>query len=1120
MSIEYLVLHYISEWVNDWLRYIRNKPRTTIQPPVKIVEVHNQDFRVDSKGFSGAQLFAENKWTEEVVVMLDRDISGDVFGSQNADGEPSGIEEEINVLHNCRPFQVEEAVFSPACPVLQSSHNIHIMTGMELIPSPKETSPSDLVIWQSTKQQSTSSQTTTNWEKENDWYKDGPYGREWHPLIPGLAILLVLAIFGFFFACCTACLVRSSRFDREKRRLRREVVELRNELETQKKLFQQQNGMLEEQRTLLERAEEEKKTLQAKKAEEAVAKAAFIAELKAEVVDKAKQAQLAEARDSQKEASIADLEAKLASAKKEVEELQATAVAAAIKEKEQESALAALQTATETKEEQIKDLQDELNALEEANKAAEEAVVSLKAQVEAKDAKISQQKKSLATAEASAKNQANELEKHQGNLAALEVSKEALVKEHKEAVAVLEASLEAKDKAAQLALKAKEAEIEEHKVARAALEAAIKNEEDDVKDQATTLAGLETSLHLKEDTLRQVQSTLDALMTEKEDAARGNQAKVSRLEQELTMVKKAMVEAAKKAEKEVQSTKDALANEIKGQLSAFGALEAVVDSKNLEINELKEALASQRSEIEELQQLVKKAEVARVEEMEKREAAEKACEEEEEKSEQDESDWETVDEEEDDEPQTVVASPARGPESEDSWETVEEEDDDEPQTPVASPPSWAPELEGATFSQTRAECLQELEVAAPVVAVVYSEELDSTFTTTAGLSEGALPSPEGTPRVNINLEAFGEEAPVAVAAREESISPEDVPLPASPVLEAESPSANGTGSVLPPAPAPPALITSVETDKDHIFTEVKVKKGRFSPGALLQSKWAAPASTEASKAPPKKEEANKSGPAAAAPAPAPVSLSAPVSAVVSSPVESPVPASASRLESKQKEEEEQKDHIFFEVKKEKFGPGALLQSKWATTPATPAAPTTPAPAPVAAPAPAPVASPLVNQTTDSPNSLFDPTPTPAKPEPQVVKKTPGTLMASKWASAAAEPSPLTTATPLVVSSPGPSSPAPSTPSKSPKEAKEAKDHIFYEVKVKKGGAGPGQMLLSKWATPPAATPAAAPASAPTQPKTKVERIASQNAERGLPESTPNRPKTKAERYAGDKGADV
>ncbi|KAL2432583.1 hypothetical protein ABEF95_013766 [Exophiala dermatitidis] len=1009
MSIEYLVLHYITEWVQDWIRYIRNKPRTTIQPPVEpaaeTVETQNPDFPLDSKAFSGAELFASNVWTEEVVI-LNHEIPEDVFGSETTDGKPSGIKEEINVLHNCRLFQVEEAVFSPNCPVLQPNHDIHLMTGIDLISSPKETVASDLIVWQSSRQQSTSSQTTTNWENENDWFKDGPNGREWHPLIPGLAILLVLAIFGFFFACCTTCLCRSSRFDREKRRLRREVLELREELARQKNLFQQQNGMLEEQRALLERAEEEKRTLQAKKAEDAVAKAAFIAELKAEVVDKAKQAEAAQANDAQKEAVIANLEASLASAKKEIEELQATAVASDIKEKAQESALETLETSVALKEEQIKDLQEELNALEEANKAAEEAVVSLKAQVEAKDAKIAQQKKSLATAEASAINQANELEKHQGNLAALEVSNEVLIKEHKEAVAVLEASLEAKDKAAQLAFKAKEVEIEEHKVARAAFEAAIKNKEDEVKDQATTLAGLETFLHLKEDELRQVQSTLDALMTEKEDAARGNQAKVSLLEKELTMVKKAMAEAANKAEKEVQSAKEALANEIKGQSSAFGALEEVVDSKNLEINELKEAMASQRSQIEELQQLVKKAEAARVEEMEKMGAAEKACQEEqEEREEEDDDDWETVDEEEDDEPQTAVASP-----------------------------TWGPESEGATFSQTRTDCLTEPEVATPVVAMVFSEELDSSFTTTAAPAEGALPSPEDTPRVNINLEAFVEEAPVAVEGEENSISPEDVPLPASPVQEtqarAESPSANGTGSVLvSPAPAPPALITSVASDKEHIFTEVKVKKGKFGPGALLQSKWA--------------------------------------------------------------------------------------------TPTTPTTPTAPAPAPTTSAAtPAPVS--LPSATQDSPNSLFDPTPTPAKAEQQVVKKTPGTLMTSKWASAAAAaaaaPSPLATATPLVPTSDS-SSPAPSTPSKRPEEAKgKEKDHIFYEVKVKKGGAGPGQILLSKWATPPAATPAAAPASAPTRPKTKVERIASQNAERGLPESTPNRPKTKAEREAdaGDK----
>ncbi|KAJ4572095.1 hypothetical protein HRR94_001294 [Exophiala dermatitidis] len=992
MSIEYLVLHYITEWVQDWIRYIRNKPRTTIQPPVEpaaeTVETQNPDFPLDSK----AELFASNVWTEEVVI-LNHEIPEDVFGSENADGKPSGIKEEINVLHNCGLFQVEEAVLSPNCPVLQANHDTHVMTGIDLISSPKETVASDLIVWQSSRQRSTSSQTTTNRENENDWFKDGPDGREWHPLIPGLAILLVLAIFGFFFACCTTCLCRSSRFDREKRRLRREVLELREELARQKNLFQQQNGMLEEQRALLERAEEEKRTLQAKKAEDAVAKAAFIAELKAEVVDKAKQAEAAQANDAQKEAVIANLEASLASAKKEIEELQATAVASDIKEKAQESALETLETSVALKEEQIKDLQEELNALEEANKAAEAAVVSLKAQVEAKDAKIAQQKKYLATAEASAINQANELEKHQGNLAALEVSKEVLIKEHKEAVAVLEASLEAKDKAAQLALKAKEAEIEEHKVARAALEAAIKKKEDEVKDQATTLAGLETSLHLKEDELRQVQSMLDALMTEKEDAARGNQAKVSLLEKELTMVKKAMEEA----KKEVQSAKEALANEIKGQLNAFGALEEVVDSKNLEINELKEAMASQRSQIEGLQQLVKKAEAARVEEMEKREAAEKACQEEqEEREEEDDDDWETVDEEEDDEPQTAVASP-----------------------------TWGPESEGATFSQTRTDCLTEPEVATPVVAMVFSEELDSSFTTTAATAEGALPSPEDTPRVNINLEAFG----AVVAGEEESISPEDIPLPASPVQEAESPSVNGTGSAsVSPAPAPPALITSVATDKDHIFTEVKVKKGKFGPGALLQSKWA--------------------------------------------------------------------------------------------TPTTPTTPTTPAPAPAAttsAATPAPVS--LPSATQDSPNSLFDPTPTPAKAEQQVVKKTPGTLMTSKWASAAAAaaaPSPLATATPLVPTSDS-SSPAPSTPSKRPEEAKgKEKDHIFYEVKVKKGGAGPGQILLSKWATPPAATPAAAPASAPTRPKTKVERIASQNAERGLPESTPNRPKTKAEREAGDK----
>ncbi|KAG9768639.1 hypothetical protein KCU88_g7140, partial [Aureobasidium melanogenum] len=160
----------------------------------------------------------------------------------------------------------------------------------------------------------------------------------------------------------------------------------------------------------------------------------LVAELKAEVVDKARQAEAAQAKDAQTEASIADLEAKLAAAKQTIEELQATAVASDIKEREQEYALAALQTATETKEEHIKDRQDEPNALEEANKAAEEAV------------------------------------KHKGSLAAVELSKDAL--------AMLEASLEAKETAAlaqqqiqatQLALNDKCGSIEERKDARAAL---------------------------------------------------------------------------------------------------------------------------------------------------------------------------------------------------------------------------------------------------------------------------------------------------------------------------------------------------------------------------------------------------------------------------------------------------------------------------------------------------------------------------------------------------------------------------------------------------------------------------------------------------------------------------
>ncbi|EHY60691.1 hypothetical protein HRR81_000533 [Exophiala dermatitidis] len=59
-----------------------------------------------------------------------------------------------------------------------------------------------------------------------------------------------------------------------------------------------------------------------------------------------------QAKDAQKEASIADLEAKLASAKQTIEELQATAVASDIKERERESrnALAMLEASLEAKE--------------------------------------------------------------------------------------------------------------------------------------------------------------------------------------------------------------------------------------------------------------------------------------------------------------------------------------------------------------------------------------------------------------------------------------------------------------------------------------------------------------------------------------------------------------------------------------------------------------------------------------------------------------------------------------------------------------------------------------------------------------------------------------------------
>ncbi|KAL2418617.1 hypothetical protein ABEF91_004463 [Exophiala dermatitidis] len=144
----------------DWLRYIRSKPKTTIQPPVKspvkVVEIHNPDFLLDSRGFAGAELFAESNWTEEVVVMLNHKISEDVFGFENADGEPSGIKELINLVSNCRLLKVDQAVFALICAVLQPHHDLHVMTGIDLIPRPKETVASDLIVWQSIQQGSTS----------------------------------------------------------------------------------------------------------------------------------------------------------------------------------------------------------------------------------------------------------------------------------------------------------------------------------------------------------------------------------------------------------------------------------------------------------------------------------------------------------------------------------------------------------------------------------------------------------------------------------------------------------------------------------------------------------------------------------------------------------------------------------------------------------------------------------------------------------------------------------------------------------------------------------------------------------------------------------------------------
>lgn len=75
--------------------------------------VSYSDFSVDSVRFSGAALFDADLRTEEVNMLLRQDFSKNGF--ENADEQWSGIDEDINVVYDCRLQVKYKDIYTCTC---------------------------------------------------------------------------------------------------------------------------------------------------------------------------------------------------------------------------------------------------------------------------------------------------------------------------------------------------------------------------------------------------------------------------------------------------------------------------------------------------------------------------------------------------------------------------------------------------------------------------------------------------------------------------------------------------------------------------------------------------------------------------------------------------------------------------------------------------------------------------------------------------------------------------------------------------------------------------------------------------------------------------------------------
>ncbi|EXJ80584.1 hypothetical protein A1O1_08730 [Capronia coronata CBS 617.96] len=992
------------------------------------------DFPPHSTDFSAAALFDANIWTEKVVVLLRPEYINS--------GSNQAASNDFSLIHFCLLLPTEQAIFNPICPVIQTQPHVQIQKAEPLVTVEQTTT--DIAIWQD--------QGSPVYEPN-----DAPQVTSLLSTAP-FACCMVLMLPLVFTVCYLSC-PSPSWIGKSKRALveiitkqdmvLKKLIETHdNEISKCQKTIKEQSGLVDRSQSLLDNA--------VKKLDEQQTSLG----LYASKIDELKE-------------TIKELQNDLDARTKEVAEKEAatTDLKAALEQANSMQQTNNNDWIVQDQEASIKNLEESVQARNTKIEELEKAVSALKESTNSKEVKIKEQTKSLSTLNTGIKSKDNKVKELQDALIALETSskdKDSTIKEQKTALTTLQASVKTKDATIQehvstltalnLTLESKDKVTQKAKNSLTALQALGKAKDTAIKQYEKTIGELMLSVKSKDEELEQAKKALTAV----ESSLKGKDEEVKQAQGALATA----ASSVKARENKIREQKDALAalaaakaedvranqaqiTQLEQKVKSFEEYRLTICGLESSVEDKEATIGQQRSTLEKLEQQVKQAEEARGEEATKREKAQNSNQ----KVLQDELDQLKQDvkakaesiaslqqrQQQPPRPQLQIVTDFSGQDV----NAISEASSDEYRT---------------SFAQTRIESARVMSgpifplAPAPVVST-FEQELESSFCNTS-FELGVSPT---TPRVNINFEGL----PVQSGSVPESDSiPVSGPAAASAFASPSAPVA------APAATSTPASRSGSVSAVDQIYGVAKVKNQGYGPGDLMKSRYATPVTSTVS-----------------SPAPAPTPAATPVSGAASD----LVPASASRSAV---------EHIFgvAKVKNQGYGPGDLLQSKYATptTSTVTSLVSTPAQAPASVSTPAPVqdassSTPSVCSSASASGSAAATASSPvAKDHIFSVAKVknmghgPGDLLKSRFATPPATPTAATTAAggrPASVSVSSAASPAASASATAPygsMSKKDDKDHIFAEPKVSNQGYGAGDLLASRYATPATTAAAASP----------------------------------------------